>query len=82
MPELFRAYGFVFMFFSLEHSPIHVHVVGKNGDAKFEWDGNKFVLVHQQNIKAGDIKRIKQMVDDNADIIVARWKDYFKEVGL
>lgn len=70
------------MFFSLEHSPIHVHVVGKNGDAKFEWDGNKFVLVHQQNIKAGDIKRIKQMVDDNADIIVARWKDYFKEVGL
>lgn len=82
MPELFRAYGFVFMFFSLEHTPIHVHVIGKNGDAKFEWDGSKFVLVHQQNIKAGDIKRIKQMVDDNADIIVARWNDYFKEVRL
>ncbi len=70
------------MFFSLEHTPIHVHVIGKNGDAKFEWDGSKFVLVHQQNIKAGDIKRIKQMVDDNADIIVARWNDYFKEVRL
>ena len=34
MPELFRAHGFVFMFFSLEHAPIHVHVVGKDGDAK------------------------------------------------
>ena len=37
MPEIFRAYGFVFMFFSHEHEPIHVHVIGKGGDAKDHW---------------------------------------------
>lgn len=31
MPEIFRAFGFSFMFFSREHEPIHVHVVGKDG---------------------------------------------------
>jgi len=46
MPELFRAFGFVFMFFSLEHAPIHVHVIGNDGDAKFEWDGENFNLVN------------------------------------
>lgn len=28
MPELFRSFGFIFMFFSREHEPIHVHVRG------------------------------------------------------
>lgn len=38
MPELFRQYGFIFLFFSHEHGPIHVHVEGHNGNAKFTWD--------------------------------------------
>lgn len=38
MPELFRQYGFVYLFFSKEHEPIHVHVRGHDGDAKFNWD--------------------------------------------
>ncbi len=46
MPELFRAFGFVFMFFSLEHAPIHVHVVGKDGDAKYEWNGERLFYVN------------------------------------
>ena len=28
-------------------------------------------------IKANDLKKIKKMVDDNADIIIKRWKEYF-----
>ena len=82
MPELFRAFGYVFMFFSLEHKPIHVHVVGNDGDAKFEWNGSEFILKEKHNIKPSDMRKIKQMVDDNADIIVSRWNDFFKEVRL
>ena len=33
MPELFRMYGFLFMFFSHEHEPMHVHVIGNDGEA-------------------------------------------------
>ena len=55
MPELFRQYGFVFLFFSHEHEPIHVHVRGHNGDAKYVWDGDGFTfesspLVSTKNI--------------------------------
>ncbi|MDI9550554.1 MAG: DUF4160 domain-containing protein [Bacteroidota bacterium] len=38
MPELFRFFGFVFYFYSKEHEPIHVHVAGNDGFAKFAYD--------------------------------------------
>ncbi|MFI3287452.1 MAG: DUF4160 domain-containing protein [Rikenellaceae bacterium] len=57
MPEIFRAYGFSFFFFSREHEPIHVHVMGKDGYAKYVWDGKEFVFSQQHNIKVKDLKR-------------------------
>ena len=44
---------------------------------KFDWDGKEFVQVEKTGIKANDFKKIKKMVDDNADIILKRWKEYF-----
>ena len=44
MPEIFRFFGFSFFFYSREHEPIHVHVEGNGGYAKFDWDGQNFVL--------------------------------------
>lgn len=58
------------------------NVVGNDGDAKFEWNGSEFILKEKHNIKPSDMRKIKQMVDDNADIIVSRWNDFFKEVKL
>ena len=79
MPEIFRAFGFVFMFFSHKHEPIHVHVVGKGGDAKYVWDGEKFTLLEKHDIKSADLRKIKMMIDDNSDIIVNNWKRFFKQ---
>ena len=45
MPEIFRFFGFSFFFYSREHEPIHVHVEGKDGYAKFDWDGESFSVV-------------------------------------
>ena len=78
MPELFRQYGFVFLFFSKEHEPIHVHVRGHDGDAKFNWDGEGFVMEYAHNIKANDLKRIERMIAENTDIIINRWYELFK----
>lgn len=77
MPELFRQYGFIFLFFSREHEPIHVHVRGHNGDAKFVWKEGRFELEIVNNIKANDLKRIEKAVHDNADIILKRWCELF-----
>ena len=77
MPELFRMYGFLFMFFSHEHEPMHVHVIGNDGEAKFSWDGQEFVLVKSRNVKPNDLKRIARTIADNTDIIVKRWEELF-----
>ena len=77
MPEIFRFYGFSFFFYSKEHEPLHVHVEGKDGCAKFDLVGEEFVMVEKINIKANDLKRIKEVIDDNKDIIINRWNEYF-----
>ena len=77
MPEIFRFYGFSFFFYSREHEPLHVHVEGKGGMARFDWGGGVFVLSEMHGIKANDLKKIKDVIDDNADIIVRRWEEYF-----
>ncbi len=78
MPEIFRAFGFSFLFFSREHEPIHLHVIGKDGNAKFVLRDGKFYLDDMQNIKAGDMKKIKAMIEENTDIIIRQWRLYFK----
>lgn len=79
MPEIFRFFGFSFFFYSKEHEPIHVHVEGNNGMAKFDWDGTSFILVESHKIKAGDMKKIKSVIDENADIIIQRWEEHFNK---
>jgi hypothetical protein len=70
MPEVFRLFGFSFFFYSKEHEPIHIHVEGNGGMAKFDWDGTKFVLREKINIKANDMKKIEAAIDENADLII------------
>ncbi len=70
-------YGFLFLFFSHEHEPMHVHVIGNNGEAKFTWDGERFVLEKSRNVKPNDLRRITRTVSDNADIIKKRWIELF-----
>ncbi len=75
--KIFRFFGFSFFFYSKKHEPIHIHVEGNNGMAKFDWDGEQFVLVEKHNIKAGDMKKINSVIQENADIIISRWNEHF-----
>ena len=79
MTEIFRFFGFSFFFYSREHDPLHVHVEGNGGMAKFEWNGTEFVVVERMGIKAGDFKKIKAVIDENADIIIAQWNKHFNQ---
>lgn len=79
MPEVFRFYGYSFFFYSREHEPLHIHVEGNGGKAKYQWNDTEFVLKEYQDIKASDLKRIKTVINDNADIIVHRWNEHFNK---
>ena len=77
MPEIFRFYGFSFFFYSKEHESPYIHVEGASGMAIFDWNGEKFVLREKVNIKNNDLKRKTFAIEENADIILARWQSYF-----
>lgn len=77
MPEIFRLFGFSFFFYSREHEPVHIHVQGNGGMAKYEWNGKEFQYRESIGINNGDLKRIKEAIDENADIIIRRWNQHF-----
>lgn len=79
MPEIFRFFGFSFFFYSREHEPIHVHVEGNGGYAKFDYTENSFVLTESKDIKASDMKKITSVIKENTDIIVNYWNNYFNK---
>lgn len=79
MPEVFRFFGYSFFFYSREHEPLHIHVEGNGGIAKFEWNETEFILKEQQGIKNSDLKKIEKVINDNADLIVIRWNHYFNK---
>ncbi len=80
MPEIFRLFGFVFFFYSREHEPIHIHVEGNGGRARFVFDDNDgaFSLSESTGIKSGDLKKITRVIEDNTDILIKTWNKYFK----
>ena len=73
MPEIFRFYGFSFFFYSREHEPLHIHVEGNDGMAKFDLVEDEFVLKIVHNIKSNDLKKIKEVIDYNKDNCNYRW---------
>ncbi|WP_449035156.1 DUF4160 domain-containing protein [Prevotella sp.] len=79
MPEIFRFYGFSFFFYSREHEPIHIHVEGNEGFAKYNYNGEDFVLDVHKGIKNNDLKKIKSVITENKDIIISRWQEYFEK---
>lgn len=79
MPEVLRLYGFSFFFYSNEHEPIHIHVTGKGGTAKFVFDEEteRFLLYEKYRITGTDLRKIKDVIDNNTDIFIQTWKLYF-----
>jgi len=77
MPEVFRLFGFTYFFFSREHKPVHVHIEGAEGYAVYDLEGERFVQRYSIGIKAGDLKRIEAVLEENRETIVNSWKNYY-----
>ena len=75
MPELFRMFGIRFFFFSNDHLPIHVHVKNADGSARFEV--NPVKLIENAGMKSKDINLAESIIEENADLIIEKWNEYF-----
>ena len=64
-----------FYFYSEEHLPIHIHVQKEDGKAKFNVEP-EITLVYNKGLKKKDLKLAEEIIYENKEIIVARWKEY------
>ena len=77
MSELFRMFGMRFFFYSREHEPIHVHVKGADGKAKFDILPEGIVLVKNEGLKPKDIKAAEMILEENKELAIEKWNEYF-----
>ncbi len=77
MPTIFICFGFVFKFFSDDHEPVHVHVVKDGHEAKFNVMP-EVREVYNRGFKRHEMLIIRGLVEENAEIIEGKWKEFFK----
>ena len=70
-------FGMRFFFYSREHEPIHVHVKGADGKAKFNILPEGVVLVKNEGLKPKDIKAAEMVLEENKELAIEKWIEYF-----
>lgn len=75
MPTIFILFGFRFMYYSNEHSPIHVHV--KKGGAMAKFALYPVKLVENNGLKPSEIKLAESIIEENVEVIAEHWNNYF-----
>ena len=74
---VFIIFGFRFMFYSNDHTPIHIHVIKDGCEAKYNIEPVELVFNH--GFKRHDLSLIESIVLENKEIIIDRWRSYFNK---
>ena len=85
MPKLYEYFGLIFLFYSQEHEPIHVHGKFQDKESKAEiiFENGKFKEIIIKNVQGKNpldtqnLKKFKKIVELYRDDIVRKWIDYF-----
>lgn len=80
MPTLFILFGLRFLFYSNDHEPIHIHVVKGQGRGKCEAKFNllpELSMIENHGLKAQEVKIAEMVIEENKEIIIERWKEFF-----
>jgi len=64
------------MFYSNDHTPIHIHAVKGNISAKFNVLP-KVVLVENKGLSVAELKLVESIVEENREIIIEHWNAFF-----
>ena len=75
MPTIFIVLGFRFMYYSNEHSPIHVHVT--KGDAMAKFTISPIMIVENYGMKTNELKLIESITEENEEVIAEHWNNFF-----
>ena len=76
MPTVFTKDGFRFLFYSNDHTPIHVHVRHRNGEAVFEVEGD-IILRESVGLKTKELIKAEDLAEQHKELIIQKWHEYF-----
>ena len=76
MPKIYEYFGFIFLFYSNEHEPIHVHVNNDGHEAFFEiiMENGKLILLRRRTSN-----KVPPLSDKDAAIAEAFVNKYYKK---
>lgn len=85
MPKLYEYFGLIFLFYSQEHDPIHIHGKFQDKESKAEiiYENGKFkeVIIKEvqgkEPLDVQNLKKFKKIVELYRDDIVRKWIDFF-----
>ena len=85
MPKIFEYFGFIFLFYSNEHEPIHVHVMKDGYEAIFEiiLENGELIAIHRrasnkiQPLSEKDAATAEAFVKKYYRNIVEKWVNFF-----
>ena len=75
MPTIFELFGLRFFFYADEYSPIHVHIVKGDAEAKIEIDP-EIKLIYNHGLKVQDVRRAIRLAKMYKDDIIEIWCRY------
>jgi len=76
MPTVLRNGAFRFYFYSHEpNEPPHVHIDQENLSAKF-WL-NPVLLARNHGFGARELRQIERIVQENRQLLLEKWNEYF-----
>lgn len=79
MPVVLRYKRFRFFFYSNEgrpREPVHVHVRGEGGEAKF-WVQPEVRVADSHGFDARALRELARVVEQNVDLIERAWNEHF-----
>jgi hypothetical protein len=76
LPTVFTQDGYRFFFYSNDHTPIHVHVQYRGGEAVFEVEG-EVVLRESVGLKTKELSKAEDLASENRELIIQKWHEHF-----
>jgi hypothetical protein len=85
LPKIYEYYGLIFLFYSNEHEPIHIHgkYQGRESKAEIIFENGKFKEIVIKEVRgkkpldAANLKKFRKVVEVYRDDIVRKWIDFF-----
>lgn len=73
MPTILDLFGLLFLIYTREHQPPHVHVRSNDGEAKFKVPKEEVTLIENRRMKPKDLKLAESILEANKEYEVEQW---------